>query len=263
VQLRRKYVDLRVLLGLLIAALVGAGSASASVITQTTSSSPDGDVRWTAVYQVGGTGAAREMLLGDPANPPFPASADFAWTAGVAEPFSMSFDGVNTLTMTLGSGLAEETLSLMLDSVFPPIAGDATELLLHVFASSQTTTGAGAPVDTAEVALTDLQLDGLPLSGASAFVGLPCNGIAPSPDPGTNCDFSEQYLSIVGSNLSDGFMLTGIGTLNWAGGVEPPALDRLRWEVTGFRPRLPEPAATLLLAAGLAAVAFARRSRAS
>jgi hypothetical protein len=264
VHLQGKYLKLRLFSALLCGLLASAGSASAALVTQTQNIGPDGTVRWNAVFRVGGS-AAPEMLLGDRSRVSFPEqSTDFPWTSGMAEPFSVAYDGLNTLTMTLGSGGSEQTLDLMLDSVVPPIGADVTELLIEVYASSQTTTGAGAPVDMAEVVLSQLFLDGEAVSSPSASVFDPCAGTPASPAPGTDCDFINQFLRIAGTDLSDGFLLTGMGTLSWLGGDEPPALDRLRWEVMGFRPTvpMPEPSAALLLGAGLAAAALARGRRA-
>lgn len=136
--------------------------------------------------------ATFELDLGPDTGAPA-VTAQYGWTSGAVEPFSLVYDaGLGQVTFSLGG----RTL------VYAPLLG-----FTDVFVRTR------AVNDGSSIVVTDLVLDGEPVGDLSSAVG--ADGL--------------DILRIQGGVLSDGFTLTGNATLSWTGTA--PTQSRLAFQV--------------------------------
>jgi hypothetical protein len=152
------------------------------------------DTIFVAEGRIGDLGGAAtfELDLGQSTAAPY-ATAQYPWTSGTIEPFTLSYDsGTGLVTFTLGGKTLTYTTPF-------PMFGD-------VFIRTR------AVEADRSVIVQDLVLNGESVGGVSNAVG-----------PGLD------ILWISGAALSNGFSLTGTATLAWTGA--PPTQSRLAFQI--------------------------------
>jgi hypothetical protein len=153
------------------------------------------DTVFVAEGRIGDLGGAAtfELDLGQSTAAPS-VTAQYAWTSGQAEPFTLTYNNMTGLVMfTIGGKMLSYTTPF-------DVFGD-------IFVRTR------AVDEGNSVVVQNLVLDGQSVGDASAAVG--ANGL--------------DILWISGAALSDGFTLTGSATIAWTGSV--PTQSRLAFQI--------------------------------
>ncbi|MEM1425477.1 MAG: PEP-CTERM sorting domain-containing protein [Cyanobacteria bacterium P01_H01_bin.130] len=182
------------------------------------------------------TAATHEVNIHNGENTATFDESNFLWENGTAVDFSVVFDGINTLTYTVGDTVLETT----------SVERDFSDLYLRTTAR----------LNGSSIVLQNLTFDN---GGASESVS-DVSSVCTSP---TNCGFFDASYFHIG-DIDGAFELTGQSIMSWDEASNPPKNSRLAYQVKLVYDEetvdVPEPGMMLGLA-GLAVGAIARRKK--